>query len=116
MALADTVDVFSHGMEYLKFGDETAQGMGHHQPSNYADFSNFNHPSRADYDNVPVDFVERVVDGTCAYQDVPGANLWTRVLGGDATLYSNIKGFAARPMTRGRSFSSRTISSTIRSR
>jgi hypothetical protein len=96
VAIADTVDVYTHGMQFLKYGDETGQPLGVHPDSNYADFSSFNHLSKADYDGVPVDFVERVVDGTCAYQDVLGANLWTRVLGGEATLYSNIKGFAAQ--------------------
>lgn len=96
LAIADTVDVSTHGMEFLKYGDETGQKIGVLPDSNYADFSGFNHLSKFDFDGVLFDFVERVPTGTCAYQDVSGANIWTRILGGYASLTSNIAGFVAQ--------------------
>ena len=93
LTIEDTVDVYSHGMEFLKYGDETGQGLGRHPGSNYANFSTFSHNTKADFNGVPVDFVERVVDGVCDYRDVLGANLWTRVLRGNDDLNGNIKGF-----------------------
>jgi hypothetical protein len=96
LEIADTVDVYSHGMEFLKYGDETGQGLGHHPDSSYADFSLFSHLSKADYDQVPIDYVERVTNGVCAYREVLGDNLWNRVQGGDDVLHGNIEGFVAQ--------------------